>query len=332
MSNNQLSTTKLSNNKLVKIMEFDSRNAVLEAAKFRLGLQKQKIGNSKNFYLNELNFNGLKPDIQLNEIQCKGYNKLRKFNSSFESTSKNTRNIFLNESNIKFNESILQSNESSVTSATKDLEQRSLLQNIPNVESYKAADGTTYKHLHSNNGITIETTFPSKNVIHVPGKYHELYRQWITNNDIPQNIRHKFGTKQTEYLLSNQIKVHDTLAKIHNTGIIKKNAEQFDKSILNLNEKDVLTNEYYDLGNHLRHSIAHGYPTIYHTGLKESIHNVDVNKKHMENWQKNVITPHRRKTDWLIKWTELNVVDERIIRDYALKEAERSEEKRAKAN
>jgi hypothetical protein len=35
----------------------------------------------------------------------------------------------------------------------------------------------------------------------VPGKYHELYRSSVDSSEVPQNIRHKFGTNQTEQLL-----------------------------------------------------------------------------------------------------------------------------------
>lgn len=233
---------------------------------------------------------------------------MRKYVSSFEATSDKTKKVFANEQNYEQNGNILETGKTSFYNPATINDNRTMSENVPNVESYKAADGTIFKLFHTTDGVTKEANYPTKNVIHVPGKYHELYRQWASSDEIPQNIRHKFGTYDTEKLLGDKIKVHDTLSKIHNTGIIKKKSKE-EENELNLNSKEnnLLVDEYYDLGNHLRHAIGHGYPTVYQTGHRESVHNGDVNKKHMENWKKNVITPHRRKTDWLSKLNFVNI-------------------------
>ena len=68
-------------------------------------------------------------------------------------------------------------------------------------QNYRSADGTQFKHITSNGLQTTVIDYPSKNVIHIPGKYHELYRTSVEINEIPQNIKHKFGSIQTEQLL-----------------------------------------------------------------------------------------------------------------------------------
>lgn len=258
--------------------------------------------NNDNSYLNTYSFNGLNPGLKANKSQTQDYNNLRKYTSSFEATTDKTKNVYANEQSYELNGNAVEVAKTSLYNPPTIVDNRTMSENVPNVESYKAADGTIYKIFNTPDGVTREANYPTKNVIHVPGKYHELYRQWASSDEIPQNIRHRFGTYDTERLLADKIKVHDTLSKIHNTGIIKKKVKEEENELnVNKNERDVVINEYYDLGNHLRHAIGHGYPTVYKTGHRESIHNEDVNKKHMENWNKNVITPHRRKTDWLSK-------------------------------
>lgn len=251
-------------------------------------------------YLQTLDFNGLEPGVKTNKYQVQDYNNLRKFNSSFEATQiEKPKEVFLNEASYKLNENSLNSASFKVRPGSSSLLNSNANQFL-NAEIYKAADGTIYKHYKSPTGALIrEIEYPTKNVIHVPGKYHEHYRQYASTEEIPQNIRHKFGTKQTDELLQDTIKVHDTLSKIHNTGIIKKNNKPKENDLkLNQKESDLLVSTYYDLGNTLRHAIGHGYPTVYKTGHKETVHNQDVNKNFLSDW-KDVESPHRRKKDWL---------------------------------
>jgi hypothetical protein len=87
---------------------------------------------------------------------------------------------------------------------------------------YKSAIGTEYKTYYENGFKVQEINPPTKNVIHVPGEYHELYRQYVTLDEVPSNIRARFGSKNTESLLKDQLKVHDTLSEIHNQSLVKK--------------------------------------------------------------------------------------------------------------
>ena len=176
----------------------------------------------------------------------------------------------------------------------------------PNQDCYTSADETIYKHYTGPNRSRIEEVdYPTKNVIHVPGKYHELYRQSATFDEIPQNLKHKFRAQSTSELLKDEIKVHDTLAKIYNVGVNKK----FDHQVDEKKEIDTIARastavdkyrDYNDLGHLLRHTVAHGNPTVYHTGLKEEVHNDEVSKLYLSD-QKNIDSPYRRKTDWLSK-------------------------------
>jgi hypothetical protein len=164
---------------------------------------------------------------------------------------------------------------------------------------YKSAIGTEYKTYYENGFKVQEINPPTKNVIHVPGEYHELYRQYVTLDEVPSNIRAKFGSKNTESILKDQLKVHDTLSEIHNQSLVKK----VDKSV---NQESTRTdssridNDYYDLGNHLRHCVSHGFPVLIRKSFKESVHNADVNKEYLAD-PHNTESPYRRKKDWLGK-------------------------------
>lgn len=85
----------------------------------------------------------------------------------------------------------------------------------------RSADGTVYKHFErGDRSKEVVIDYPTQNIIHIPGKYHEHYRQTVSHNEIPANIKAKFGSRNTRELLKDELKVHDTLSKIYNTGII----------------------------------------------------------------------------------------------------------------
>jgi hypothetical protein len=92
--------------------------------------------------------------------------------------------------------------------------------------------------------------------------------------------------------------VHDTLSKIYNSGIIKKkekpNSIENENEIASSSENKKEINQYYDLGNHLRFSIGHGYPEVITKSSKELCHNADINKLYLSD-PKNFTSTYRRK-------------------------------------
>ena len=178
----------------------------------------------------------------------------------------------------------------------------------PSVDVYKSANGTRITRIHADDKTYEEIIdYPSKNVIHMPGKYHEHYRQSLETFEVPENIRHKFGSKQTEKLLEDRVKVHDTLSQLHNKGINKKhdkvvksaNIGEEEEQQQKLKKKSSIM-EYYDLSNFLRHSVSHGYPVVVEKSSKEEVHNADVSRQYLSDL-KNIESPHRRRKDWLGK-------------------------------
>ena len=117
--------------------------------------------------------------------------------------------------------------------------------------------------------------------------------------EVPQNIKHKFGTNETSKLLSDKLVVHDAISKIYNTGIIKKcdksniDEEKSNEKIPPTPTRKQQINQYYDLGNHLRFSICHGYPEKITKSSKELCHNGEISKIYLSD-PKNVNSIFRR--------------------------------------
>jgi hypothetical protein len=186
----------------------------------------------------------------------------------------------------------------------------------PNGSVYKSADGTIYRHsVDANNVLTEEIDPPTKNVIHVRGKYHELYRQSATLADLPQSLNHKFKPRgiaaNTSQLLSDEVKVHDTLAKIYNNGVNKKHNRDVEQNkeiaaLLSSRRTSAVNKhrDYDDLGNLLRHSVQRGKTIVYDMGHVKEVHNDEVSRLYLSD-QKNIDSPYRRKTDWLSKLKKL---------------------------
>ena len=276
--------------------------------------------------------------LKRNEHEVSDYNKAVRQSKSSYGRSKHHGKPF----KADVDTSLYSSSTSALNTARQllDAKANSLESNQINV--YKAADGTVYKHYDAGTHFVEEIDYPTKNVIHIPNKYHERYRQSLNVTEVPQNIKHKFGTAQTARLLDDQVRVHSALSKIYNSGIIKK-YDKTDERVLatqrvdgdaqrtaaaalakagvtiverpttsarrHRKEKEENTSidttaggtDYYDLGNHLRHVIAHGYPQRAGKSWSKWVHNADLSKEFLSD-VKNVDSPYRRHKDWLGNW------------------------------
>lgn len=279
--------------------------------------------NYQNLAINAINFNR-KSNSQLitNDPHVGNYNTLRKsattFHTYLNKRPKKKTEIYDSLNSYELNGDIfdLKSNRSNYSNNSSKTANYNNSQQILklNRNTYRGADGTTYRHYETDTHYIQETDYPTKNVIHIPGRYHELYRQTLTAKEVPTNIRHKFGTKDTTQLLDDQLKVHDTLSKIYNSGIIKQHQkpEPVNQEKI-IEKKNNEIQQYYDLGNHLRFAICHGYPEAIkkNQSSNEKVHNELVSKEYLSDI-KNIESPFRRKRDWLSTWMEHNVVRSRI--------------------
>lgn len=260
--------------------------------------------------------------LKSQEDKVNNYNSLRKSNIKYE-TNYMVESDHANQKNL-----VIYSPSSKNT-----LKESSIFPN--ECEFYKSADGTQYKRMGTGDGC-IETTvdFP-KNVLHIPGKYHEHYRHCVVAEEIPQNLKAKFGSKHTEYLLKDQVKVHDTLSAIQNHGIIKKvdktKSEHYenDDRMSNPRAPGNKNEDYLDLGNYLRHAVCHGYPTINARGTTFYDYNPETNREFLSD-KDNYTKQNRRTKDWLGKWTELSIVNSRQTKELAERVLEKQKNKEKK--
>ena len=120
-------------------------------------------------------------------------------------------------------------------------------------------------------------------------------------------MKHKFGTNDTNDLLKDQVKVHDGLSSIQNKGIIKKNDKtkiiEFDNNEVRLEKYETgkSNEDYLDLGNHLRHTVSHGYPMVNCKSTTYYDFNSDISKKFLTE-KNNYTSSNRRTKDWLSKF------------------------------
>jgi len=271
--------------------------------------------------------------VASNRAAANDFNYLRKSKSYYDYNKRQNLNNL--KSHYKNLGTImdLRSNSQQIKSLRPDLNLKESY-NLPDNQHYKSADGTQYKYSNVDGFQTTIIDYPSKNVIHVPGKYHELYRSSVDSSEVPQNIRHKFGTNTTEKLLSDPLKVHDTLSHIQNLGTIKKHdkfapdegpSELFKQLNTAAASKVIPGTDYYDLG----HSICHGYPVVASADstTTRSSYNEAVSKEHLTDWESNVKSPYRRHKDWLGKWTEQSLVSNKLTKELIKTYADRAKAK-----
>ncbi len=126
----------------------------------------------------------------------------------------------------------------------------------------------------------------------------------ISLEEVPQNIKHRFRTKQTNELMKDQTKVNETIMQLQNIEDAKKykyNRDETNHARPVSATVDPKQNAfYYDLSNYLRHTICHGYPDLKKRSFKEHVHNDSVNKEYLSD-PTNYNLQNRRKKDWLGK-------------------------------
>jgi hypothetical protein len=247
-----------------------------------------------------------------NYDSLEGYNRLRKSKSAFQMNSKlksqhNDNVFYRNLNNYRLTGSIaphcqpIYTDDKMKRRPMNDKYVNYYMQ-MPTIDSFKSANGTkiTRKLNKNEDSIVDIIDYPYKNVIHSPGEYHEHYRMTVRSEEVPQNIRHKYGTKITQQLLDDQLKVHDTITTLQNVGNQKKNikTEETPTELQMKRKKDESIKGYYDLSNVTRHSICRGlsFPTT--TSTKETDYNKQISEEYFAD-SHNLDSPYRRKKDWL---------------------------------
>ncbi|CAF1258188.1 unnamed protein product [Rotaria sordida] len=129
----------------------------------------------------------------------------------------------------------------------------------------------------------------------------------INGYQVPQNICHRFRSIITTKLLSDKDKVeHDKNESEYIN--IKQNNPIYYRSQTTLSS---INPDYTKISNDLRSTVCHGHPVQRHSHSK-TIHNKEIFKNHQDNEQSNL---YRRKKDWLARWTEANIIRDRLYKN-----------------
>jgi hypothetical protein len=147
--------------------------------------------------------------------------------------------------------------------------------------------------------------FDTNSVIDFEGAYYTE----VNGYQIPQNIRHRFRSLITSELLSDTDKVErdkNELAYVN----IKQKHPIYHRSQTTLSP--ISDPDYTKLSNDLRTVVCRGNPVqrVSHT---KTVHNEDIFKDYFQDDKQPNL--YRRKKDWLGRWTEANIVRDRLYKN-----------------
>ena len=131
------------------------------------------------------------------------------------------------------------------------------------------------------------------------------YYSDVNGYQVPQNICHRFRTKITSHLLADRNKVERDRNDAEYVNI-RRPTPIYHRSQSTLTPKS----DYSQISNDLRNSVCHGHPVergshskmVHHGGVFSADHTA---------------SPHRRKKDWLGRWTEANIIRDRLYKNIA---------------
>jgi hypothetical protein len=130
----------------------------------------------------------------------------------------------------------------------------------------------------------------------------------VNGYEVPQNIRHRFRSNITSELLADRDKVQRDRNDIDYVSP-RQRTHIYRRAQANV----VMTNaDYTKISNDLRNTVCHGYP-VERRSHSKTIHNEQVfNSRHENDQQTNI---YRRRKDWLGRWTEANIVRDRLYKN-----------------
>ena len=125
---------------------------------------------------------------------------------------------------------------------------------------------------------------------------------------VPQNIRHRFRSNITSELLGNREKVdRDRVELDYVTPRQRTPISRRSQSVSLPSNAD-----YAKISNDLRSTVGRGHPVQRHSHSK-TIHNEQV----FQPTDEGKSNSYRRKKDWLGRWTEANIIRDRLFKSIA---------------
>lgn len=128
------------------------------------------------------------------------------------------------------------------------------------------------------------------------------YYSDVNGYQVPQNICHRFRTKITTNLLADRNKVEQDRNESEYVNI-RRPTPIYRRSQSTISMKS----DYKQISNDLRDNICHGHP-VQRGSHSKMIHNARVFTPDQPS------SSHRRKKDWLGRWTEANIIRDRLFK------------------
>jgi hypothetical protein len=127
---------------------------------------------------------------------------------------------------------------------------------------------------------------------------------------VPQNIRHRFRSIITSQLLADKDKVERDKNELQYVNIKQKTPISYrsQTSFASTNP------DYTKISNDLRSVVCHGHP-VQRRSHSRTVHNEEIFKNYFQNKEQSSL--YHRKKDWLGRWTEANIIRDRLYKDIA---------------
>lgn len=133
------------------------------------------------------------------------------------------------------------------------------------------------------------------------------YYSNVNGYTIPQNINHRFRTKITAELLADADKVERDKNDFQYVNIREK-TPVYHRPRTSLPSANP---DYTKISNDLRYTVARGHPV-----QRQSHSKTTHNKEIFENRETGECSDlHRRKKDWLARWTEANIIRSQLYKN-----------------
>ncbi|CAF0772164.1 unnamed protein product [Adineta ricciae] len=130
----------------------------------------------------------------------------------------------------------------------------------------------------------------------------------VNGYQVPQNIRHRFRSTITSELLADRDKVERDKDEL-----LYANVKQRPPAYQQRQPEQPKTTDpdYATLSNDLRSTVCRGIPVQRRSHTK-TVHNEDIFKEYFQDDHQPSV--HRRRKDWLGRWTEANIVRDRLYK------------------
>lgn len=135
----------------------------------------------------------------------------------------------------------------------------------------------------------------------------------VNGYQVPQNIRHRFRSNITAQLLSDKDKVtRDRLDSDYEN--IKKRSSSLTISHRSQTALPSSNPDYTKISNDLRTTVCRGHP-VERRSHSKTVHNEEIFKGYEQENNNKHSNLYRRKKDWLGRWTEANIIRDRLYKN-----------------